>query len=67
MKKLTAVLLSFLLCLPLLPGQVRATGLPEPPEPAAAEEPLAPETLDEPMLLMAEEMPEMGNPSNLAD
>lgn len=57
LKKLTAFLLSFLLCLPLLPGQACAAGQPELPEPPAVEEPLEPETPDEPAAPLAEEMP----------
>lgn len=60
LKKLTAFLLSLLLCLSLFPGQACAAGQPEPPEPPAAEEPLEPETPDEPVAPMAEEMPEDG-------
>lgn len=57
LKKLTAFLLSLLLCLSLLPGQACAADQPEPPEPPAVEEPLDPETPDEPVMPLTDEMP----------
>ena len=67
LKKLTAFLLSLLLCLSLLPGQARAADQPEPPEPPTVEEPLKPETPDEPAAPMREEMPKGEDDSGLAD
>lgn len=55
LKKLTSLLLSLLLCLSLLPGQARAADEPDPPQPPAVVEPLAP---DEPVMSMSEEPPE---------
>ena len=57
LKKLTAFLLSLLMCLSLFPGQACAASQPESSEPPAVEEPLEPEMPDEPAVPMAEEMP----------
>lgn len=60
LKKLASLLLSLLLCLSLLPGQAHAENLPDPAEPPAAAELLAPETPEEPeepLMPLAEEMP----------
>ena len=48
LKKLTALLLSLLLCLSFLPGQARAADVPDPADPHAVVEPLAPEEPEEP-------------------
>lgn len=47
-KKLTALLLSLLLCLSLLPGQVLAAGTPDDDPPVIIEEPQDPETPGDP-------------------
>ena len=48
LKKLTSLLLSLLLCLPLMPGQARAADEPDPVGFPVMEEPLNPETPEEP-------------------
>lgn len=51
LKKRASLLLSLLLCLPLLPGQARAAGAPEPAAPPVAVEPSGPETPEEPPVM----------------
>lgn len=52
LKKLTSLLLSFLLCLSLLPGHAYAAKESDLPQPPVIEEPLGPE----PVMVMSEEM-----------
>ena len=52
LKKLTSLLLSFLLCLSLLPGHAYAANESDLPQPPVIEEPLGPE----PVMVMSEEM-----------
>lgn len=47
-KKLSALLMSLLICLSLVPGQVRATGTLAFDDPPAQVEPLDPDAPDEP-------------------
>lgn len=48
LKKFTSLLLSLLVCLSIIPGQVHASDLPEPSDPPAQVESLGTETPDEP-------------------
>ena len=52
LKKLTSLLLSFLLCLSLLPGHAYAAKEYDLPQPPVIEEPLGPESV----MVMSEEM-----------
>lgn len=56
LKKLTSLLLSFLLCLSLLPGHAYAANEPDLPQPPVIEEPLGPEPPEEPVMVMSEEV-----------
>lgn len=60
LKKLTALLLSLLLCLSLLPGLALAADEPEPPLPPVIEEPGEPEPPTPPVMPLAapEELPD---------
>lgn len=55
LKKLTALLLSLLLCLSLMPGQARAACEPDPAGSTVIEEPLDPETPEEPVMPLGAE------------
>ena len=52
LKKLTSLLLSFLLCLSLLPGHAYAANESDLPQPPVIEEPLGPEPPEEPVMVM---------------
>lgn len=56
LKKLTSLLLSFLLCLSLLPGHAYAANESDLPQPPVIEEPLGPEPPEEPVMVMSEEV-----------
>lgn len=56
LKKLTSLLLSFLLCLSLLPGHAYAAKESDLPQPPVIEEPLGPEPPEEPVMVMSEEV-----------
>ena len=63
LKKLASLLLSLLICLSLLPGQVDAADTTEsgPPVQMEASETGQPDDPDEPVMSVAEEMPEEDN------
>lgn len=56
LKKITSLLLSFLLCLSLLPGHAYAANESDLPQPPVIEEPLGPEPPEEPVMVMSEEV-----------
>ena len=56
LKKLTSLLLSFLLCLSLLSGHAYAAKESDLPQPPVIEEPLGPEPPEEPVMVMSEEV-----------
>lgn len=61
LKKLASLLLSLLLCLSLLPGQANAADAPDPDTPPAQTEPAEQETPEEPgepVMPLAEGMPD---------
>lgn len=55
LKKLTSLLLSLLLCLSLMPGQARAADEPDPAGSPVIEEPVDPETPEEPGISLMSE------------